>query len=214
MPLVRVTATQAGALGTWWAAGTIEQERSRYIAPLAAKVVEGPALGWPGPRTCWERTMIDTPQLHQTEPLHYACTRRIVPLHAIAAVMGPALTVVSTAMQAQGLQPSGPWFTHHLVRPVDHFDFEVCFPVAQPIVPTGAGDEAVYPGIWPAQRVARTIYHGDYSGLPHAWGKFEQWINAESLGGGSEFWEVYSLNPNDDPDPSHWRTQLNWPIPG
>ena len=30
----------------------------------------------------------------------------------------------------------------------------------------------------PRTRVAQTIYHGSYEGLPGAWGKFHEWVKA------------------------------------
>ena len=80
--------------------------------------------------------------------------------------MGPGIGEVMAAIAAQGLTPAGPWFTHHLRRPTDTFDFEICVPIAAPVTATGR----VKPGRWPAMKVARTIYHGEYEGLGAAWG--------------------------------------------
>lgn len=49
----------------------------------------------------------------------------------------------------------------------DTFDFEVGVPVAAPVAAAGR----VKPGELPAATVARTVYHGDYSGLGEAWGR-------------------------------------------
>lgn len=152
--------------------------------------------------------MIETPSIVHTEPLHYAALRQTCPTDQISKVMGPGIAEVVAALQAQNVHPIGPWFTHHFHRPVETFDFEICFPVAEPIEPHGR----ITAGVWPAMTVARTVYAGNYSGLPHAWGEFEKWMTAENHSKGTQFWERYLVNPNDNPDPSSWQTELNWPL--
>ena len=152
--------------------------------------------------------MIDTPTIVQTEPLHYAALHVTCALSEMSKIMGPGIAEVVAALKALDVQPVGPWFTHHFHRPVDTFDFEICFPVAEAIEPQGR----ITPDIWPAMTVARTIYHGNYSGLPHAWPELDQWMKAENHLQGTDFWERYLVNPNDDPDPNEWRTELNWPL--
>ena len=152
--------------------------------------------------------MIETPRILETEPQHYAAVRRTVPLNEISKIMDPSVKLVLAALEAQNRPPTGPWFTHHLRRPMDFFDFEVCFPVDSPIEPAGE----VYPGIWPAMALARTVFHGNYSGLPGAWGELERWMQSEGHPGGTEFWERYTVNPYSEPTPENWRTELNWPL--
>ena len=152
--------------------------------------------------------MIETPQLVHTNPVHYASVRKVVPPAEIGKIMGPSVQQVAAVLEAQGIAPSGPWFTHHYRRPIDFFDVEICFPTDKPI--EASGD--VHPGVWPGMTVARTVFHGNYAGLPAAWGELEQWMQAQGHNGGTEFWEVYTVNPNTDPAPENWRTELNWPL--
>ena len=154
--------------------------------------------------------MIDTPQIVHTEPVHYAAVRRTCPVTEIQQVMGPGIAEVLAALEAQGVAPAGPFFTHHLCRPMEKFDFEICFPVSAQIQPRGD----VYSAVWSAMDVARTVFHGNYSGLPGAWMELEKWIQSENLHGGHEFWESYTVGPNSDPKPENWRTELSWPITG
>ena len=152
--------------------------------------------------------MIDPPRIVHTEPLHYAALRQMVSTDEIGKIMGAGIAEVLTALKAQDHHPTGPWFTHHFHRPVDTFDFEICFPVAEPIQPHGR----IAPGIWPAMAVGRTIYHGHYSGLPNAWRDLEQWMLLENHPRGTQFWERYLVNPDSNPNPKEWRTELNWPL--
>ena len=88
------------------------------------------------------------------------------------------------------------------------FDFEICVPVKAPVSAKGR----VKPGKLPAARVARTVFHGDYAGLGEAWGEFGEWIKAQGLKPADDLWEVYTVDPSTNPDPSSWRTELNRPL--
>lgn len=154
--------------------------------------------------------MIDTPQILQTTDQLTAILPLTVPRTEIQKVMGPGVREVYAALAAQGIAPVGPWFTHHLRRPTDTFDFEICVPVSAPVTATGR----VKPGLWPAMTVARTVYHGPYEGLAEAWGQFHEWIAASGQTPATDLWERYLSGPEASPDPARWRTELNKPLLG
>jgi effector-binding domain-containing protein len=154
--------------------------------------------------------MLDAPKVVHTEPLHYAAIRRTCALNEISTIMDAGIKEVLAVLAAQGRTPSGPFFTHHYCRPMEKFDLEICFPVDSPIQPQGD----VHPAIWHAMDVARTVFHGNYSGLPGAWGELEKWMQAENYHGRGEFWERYLIGPQTQPNPDNWQTELNWPLAG
>jgi len=88
------------------------------------------------------------------------------------------------------------------------FDFELGVEVTAPVKSAGR----VKPGVLPAAKVARTIYHGPYQGLPGAWGEFVDWMKANGHEQAEDLWEVYSVGPRSSPDPANWRTELNRPL--
>lgn len=152
--------------------------------------------------------MIDAPQIVQTTTqltaiIHLTLTREEMPK-----VFGACVGELLAAIAAQGIAPAGPVFTHHLRGPTDTFDFELCVPVATPVTAAGR----MQPSQWPAMRVARTVYHGPYEGLPEAWGDFMRWIEAEGHPVAEDLWECYVTGPHTSPDPAAWRTELNWPL--
>ncbi|HEY9126442.1 MAG TPA: GyrI-like domain-containing protein [Acidobacteriaceae bacterium] len=155
-----------------------------------------------------DMVMIETPQIVRTEPRHYAALQLVVPREQIGRVMGPGVQQIYRVLAIQGIEPSGPWFTHHFKRPNPDFDFEICIPVEEPIESAGE----VYPEVWPAMRVARAVFHGDYSRLPGAWGEFTGWIAAQGLREAKDLWEVYTVNPDSEKNPANWRTELNRPL--
>ncbi len=152
--------------------------------------------------------MLDTPQITQTTEQRTAVIHLTVPREEIQNVMGPGISEVMTVIAAQGIAPTGPWFTHHLRMDPAIFDFEVGVPVDAPVAPVGR----VKPGQLPAARVARTVYHGPYEGLGAAWGEFEAWITTHGHTMASDLWEVYLTDPASNPDPSTWRTEFNRPL--
>ncbi|WP_263350871.1 GyrI-like domain-containing protein [Acidicapsa acidisoli] len=157
--------------------------------------------------------MIETPQILETDEQHYAFLHRRVPTAEIRNVMGSGIREVYSTVAAQGIAPAGPWFTHHLARPGEFFDFEICVPVKEPIQPAGE----VKPGIWPSMRVARTVYHGDYDegeheGLAGAWPKFMAWIAEQRLTIAEDLWERYLVGPETSSNPADWRTELYRPL--
>jgi effector-binding domain-containing protein len=154
--------------------------------------------------------MIEPPQIVTANEQLTAIIHVTVAADKIQEVMGPTLQELMGAIAAQGIEPAGPWFTHHLRRPSDSFDFELSIPVVRPIAAAGR----VRPSIWPAMKVARTVYHGDYEGLGDGWSEFLDWIKANGDVATNELWEVYRLGPETSSDPSRWRTELNQPLKG
>ena len=159
-------------------------------------------------QTINHETTIDTPQIVTTEPQHYASLYLKVPTAEVRKHMGAGLNEVREVLAAQGVEASGPWFTHHFVMPTDIFDYEICIPVAAPIAAAGR----VKPAVWPAMKVVRTVHHGDYSLLGAAWGGFMAWIGEQKLQVAGDLWEVYSIDPSVSADPASWRTEMIKPL--
>lgn len=152
--------------------------------------------------------MIDTPEIVTTTALKTAKIYAKIPTSAIRQEMGKVLQELIQAVKDQNVEITGPWFTHHFRKPTEFFDFEVCVPVASEVKASGRME----PGVWPAMKVVRTIYHGGYEGLPSAWGEFMTWIESNGLKISEEIWERYLVNPNSETDSSKWQTELNRPI--
>ena len=152
--------------------------------------------------------MIDTPQIVQATTQLTAIIHLTVSREEMPKIFGPAIGELIAAITAQGITPVGPVFTHHLRRPTDTFDFELCIAVSAPVTAAGR----MQPSQWPAMRVARTIHHGPYEGLPDAWGDFMDWIKAEGHTPAPDLWECYLTNPDSNPDSATWLTELNRPL--
>ena len=152
--------------------------------------------------------MIDTPHIAQTVTQLSAAIHLVIPSGEIQAVMGPGLNELMATIAAQGIKPVGPWFTHHLRMVPDYWDFEICVPVSAPVIAAGR----VRPSQCPAMKVARTVYHGPYEGLAHAWGEFLGWIAANGHTPAPDLYECYLAGPESSPNPADWRTELTKPL--
>ena len=154
--------------------------------------------------------MIDTPRITETTPQPFAGIHLVIPRSEIQSVMGPGINEVITAIKAQGASPSGALFTHHFKMNPATFDFEICVPIAAPIVTEGG----VYCGEKPSLTVVSVIYQGPYEGLATAWGEFGGWIAANGYATGPDIYECYLAGPESSPDPKQWRTELSCPLIG
>ncbi|MEZ5975922.1 MAG: GyrI-like domain-containing protein [Planctomycetota bacterium] len=156
--------------------------------------------------------MIESHRILETEAHPAAVIHLTIPREQMPAEMPTAIHEILAALQAQGVQPTGPLFAHHLNLSSDLFDFEVGFPVGGAIAAAGR----VRPGNLPAAKVVQTVYHGPYEGLFSAWQSFGDQAASDLAAGGlkpaSNLWERYLTGPESDPDPSTWRTELNLPL--
>jgi len=152
--------------------------------------------------------MLATPRIIETDVQEAAIIRLTIPRSEMMKVFGPAVGELMAALAAQGVEPVGAVFAHHLKMSPDIFDFELGVQVSAPVKATGR----VKPGRLPAAKVARTVYSGPYEGLPSAWGEFNKWMKANGHEQAENLWEVYSVGPQSSPDPANWRTELNRPL--
>lgn len=152
--------------------------------------------------------MIEAPQITQTTAQPTAVIHLTIPKDQIQHVMGPGIQELMSTVAAQGVKPTGPWFTHHFKMVPDSWDFEISVPVSSPVTPAGR----VKPGQRAAQKVARTVYHGGYEGLGDAWGEFMDWIEAKGHTAAPDLYETYLAGPESGSDPTQWRTEFTRPL--
>jgi effector-binding domain-containing protein len=152
--------------------------------------------------------MIDKPEIIQTSAQEAAVIHLTIARSEMMKAFGPAVGELMKTLSAQGVEPVGAVFAHHLKMIPDTFDFELGVKVSSPAKASGR----VQPGQLPARKVARTVYSGSYEGLPSAWGEFNTWITANGHKQAEDLWEVYSVGPHSTPDPAQWRTELIRPL--
>jgi effector-binding domain-containing protein len=152
--------------------------------------------------------MLDTPDITLTITKPTAVIHLTIPREEIESAIGPGIGELMATIAAQGITPTGPWFSHHLKMAEDIWDFEISVPVSAPVVAAGR----VKPGHWPAMKAARTVYQGPYEGLGDAWGEFLDWIAANGHTATPDLYECYLVGPESSPDPANWRTEFTKPL--
>ncbi|MEP6716196.1 MAG: SRPBCC domain-containing protein [Terriglobia bacterium] len=180
------------------------QDRQAKMGTMTGHLIDKSMMD----KTMIDKNMIDKPWITETTAQSAAAIHLTIPRSAIRSAMGPALAELAAAVRTQGVEPTGPWFTHHLKMDPGQFDFEVCLPVPAPVKPTGR----VVSRDLPAVRVARTIYHGPYEGLGAAWGEFTEWIVANGHVPGPDLYETYVVGHDTSSNPADWRTEFSKPI--
>lgn len=152
--------------------------------------------------------MLESPRIVDVPERKTAVIRLTIPREEIRNVMGPGILELMEVLAAQGIAPTGPWFTHHFRMEPEIFDFEIGIPVAAQVKPAGR----VVPSRLPATRVAQADYQGPYESLSDAWGEFDAWTESQKLSPASDLWECYVVGPESTADSTAFRTELNRPL--
>lgn len=152
--------------------------------------------------------MIEKPQVAETPAQQVATIHIETPRSEMQRVMGPGIGEAMTAVKAQGIGPTGPWFAHHLKMIPDAFNFDICVPVSAPVQATGR----VKPWQRPSLKMVCTVYRGRYEGLGEAWHAFDEWAQANGYKTAGDLYECYLVGPESSANPEDWRTELSRPV--
>lgn len=167
----------------------------------------GGRMALPGARKDDEgRPMADI-EITEHPEQHTAGVREKVPMAGLTDFFSRAFTDTMNVLQAQGISPTGAPFGKYYGRPDAMVDVEAGFPVAAAITPAGA----VAPGILPGGSVVEAIHVGSYDTMESTYSEIERYFADAKLTPGDVMWESYLTDPEAEPDPAKWRTQICWP---
>ena len=125
--------------------------------------------------------------------------------------IGPWLTktygAVAGVLAHQSVQPVGPPFSRFHRFDAGRFAVEAGFPVASVIDASGDVRASSLPG----GRVARTMHVGPYDEMEPAYEALASWVRAEGGELVGDAWEIYYSDPQVEPDPKSWRTEIVQP---
>jgi effector-binding domain-containing protein len=149
-----------------------------------------------------------------------ACTIRDMPARPAAialeasapellgTALGAAFEEVAAALARQGLMPAGPPFARYLFHSPERVEFEAGFPIGAAFL----DEERVHRVELPAATVAVGWHIGPYDGLGQTYARLEAWITAQGRHPAGPPIETYWSDPEREPDPSTWRTEIDWPV--
>ena len=124
---------------------------------------------------------------------------------AISDFLGETYATVATAVQEGGFSFAGPPFGRY--RPLDdgsEFEIEAGFPVYGEGTP--GGDVEV--SSLPAGRAAVVVHFGPYDAMMPAYQAVLTWLADNGHSPEGPAWEVYYSDPDEQPDPATWRTEI------
>ncbi len=139
----------------------------------------------------------------------YAMTYRTkCTMEEIASVMGPAFGAIMQVVSANGAQVIGSPFSIWYEWEDEIMEFDNAIPIDRNI----KGTDKVLPIKTYQGKVAHVSHMGEYSTTYHSWGILETYIKDNKLEMNGAPYEVYVTDPETEPDPSKWITDLYWPV--
>jgi effector-binding domain-containing protein len=133
-----------------------------------------------------------------------AVVRATVTAADLPGLFARALQAVLVAMEAQGTLPAGEPFAYYHSHPDGPVDVEVGFPILGTFVAAGE----VVPGDLPGGRVVTGLHVGPYEELARTLTELRGWATSLGFKATRDLWQVYLTDPEREPDPERWRTQL------
>jgi effector-binding domain-containing protein len=132
-----------------------------------------------------------------------------VAIDEIKDFLGRAYGLVATRTQECGAHFSGPPFARYRALDAEYREFEIeaGFPVLVQVPCSGD----VEPSELPAGPAAATWHTGRYEEMEPAYEALTEWIEAQGGIPEGAPWEVYYTDPDEEPDPSMWRTEVIQP---
>jgi effector-binding domain-containing protein len=144
----------------------------------------------------------EVPRQH-TAVVHVHCRPE-----AISATMGDSFGRVFAAIGKAGVPPAGPVFARYFDFGDDDVDFECGAAVEAPF----PGDGEVQAGELGGGEAAVGMHTGPYDSLHETYRAMQAWIADQGRSPSKVMWEVYLSDPEHEPDPSKWQTEVYWPV--
>ena len=146
-------------------------------------------------------------EIRELGPRHVASVRETIRQEQIPEAMGRIFGLVAAATAKQGITPSELAFArYHSFG--GSIDVEAGFSVPVPIQPDGE----VRPGQLPEGPAAVALHVGPYDTLADTYAALEGWLQEQGREADGAMWECYLTDPESEPDPQRWRTEVYVPL--
>ena len=158
--------------------------------------------------------MISEPKVEDRAEQPYMGIRTQATMQELSTVIPQRLSEVFAWLQQRGVAPAGPPFIrYHVIDMAATLEIELGVPVAGAV----PGDGRVSAGMLPAGRYATLIYQDVGRGIEANaalldWGArqglaWDSWTAENGEGFGARF-EPFLTDPQDQPDPTKWETEV------
>lgn len=146
----------------------------------------------------------------QVLPNRYtAVVRGEMPADELPAWLAGVYRTVHDYLGRVGVAPAGPPFARYAF--LGHV---VAAEAGVPVPHEIAGDGVVEPSTLPAGEAAVTSHYGPYEDVEKAYLACHIWLDNHGYRPAGPHWEVYHTDPNAEPDPARWRTDVVVPFRG
>jgi effector-binding domain-containing protein len=140
--------------------------------------------------------------------VHAAVVRREIRMDELPEFFGHAFQTVMEAATRQQVSVAGAPFGYYPRMPTDTVEVAAGFPVATPITPEGEVEVLELP----AGPAVVGMHVGPYDSLEQTYNELLAWVQGEGLETADLMWESYLSDPDAEPDPQKWQTQIVWPL--
>lgn len=158
--------------------------------------------------------MMTEPTLEDRSAQPYVGIRTQATMQELPVVIPQLLGEVFAWVGKRGVGPDGPPFIrYHVIDMAAQLDIELGLPVASSV----PGDGRVVGGMLPAGRYAALVYTGVENGIAGNaalldWGAaqglaWDRWTTERGDGFGARL-ESFLTDPEDEPDPAKWETEV------
>lgn len=148
-----------------------------------------------------------------TVPGNVFTLHRVIRADQVGTDIGVGLAELYSEVESAELHPTGPPSVTYLdpLMPGEKVNVELGIAVAPGAggAEPGAGARVVARHSRP---VARTIHHGDYTGIARAYEALEDWIFSHGYRSAGPPTESYLAGPDSTPDPAEYRTEVCVPV--
>ena len=162
--------------------------------------------------------MLSEPKIVERREQQYLGIRGSVPMGEIGAFIDGSFPELLAYLEAHGIKTAGPPFLRYNVIDMEgELEIEVGVPVEAQLF---SDQGRILTGVLPAGRYGTLTYTGEYAGLIDANEALQQWARDEGLEWawseterGDRFGsrlEVYLTDPNAEPDPEKWETEVTY----
>jgi len=150
---------------------------------------------------------LSTIEVQELGPAHAAVVRMTIKMSEVDRIPR-AIEQSMLAIQAAGQEPAGMPFVRTLAFDEQSMDLEVGWPVAEAFA---AADEVVA-SMLPGGPAAVASYFGPYDQISTAYEAIQAWCVEHGREVAGPPWESYFTDPNEEPDPAKWRTDVYFPL--
>ncbi|MBY8983007.1 MAG: GyrI-like domain-containing protein [Candidatus Lokiarchaeota archaeon] len=143
-----------------------------------------------------------------TLPQKIISIREICKSEELSEKIGKNMQEIFQYIFKNGATPRGPPVAIFYKVDKKEIDVELGVPIVAPIKEKGKFKLSTTPG----GKSAFTLYIGPYEKIDPAYNAIKNWVKDNGYEGTDIWWEVYCTNPQENPNPNDWKTEVYYQL--